>query len=304
MAEFILEVSGVSKKFSGKTVLNEVSLKIPRSSAFGLIGRNGAGKTTFIKLVLGFLRPSAGSINFIRVRPGDNFSGIGYLPEFQDYHPLFTGREYLMCLAEISGMTHAAAVSKTDEMLKLTGMEGVSADRRMAYYSKGMLQKIGIAQALLHSPEFIILDEPFSGLDPFAQKELRDIIFGLKKNGKTILICSHILSHLEKICDNVALIHKGRIICSGDMASLLVKNGRYKLLINNAPADITSELIKNGNLMQSAGEGYIIEEKKPGDKETVLKMLIESGAFIDGLVEVRDTLDDYFNSAVSSRKGD
>ncbi|HOD39615.1 MAG TPA: ABC transporter ATP-binding protein [Candidatus Wallbacteria bacterium] len=302
--ELILEASGVSKKFGGKTALDEVSFNIPRGSTFGIIGRNGAGKTTLIKLILGFLRPTNGKLRVIGGRPGDNFARIGYLPEFPNYHPLFTGREYILYLAEMSGLKSEAAASRTQELLEMTAMAGEASGRRMANYSKGMLQKIGIAQALLNSPEFVVLDEPFSGLDPFAQKELRDIISTLKSGGATILICSHILSHLEKICDAVAVIHKGRIIRHGGMASLLVSRGRYRLSIDNAPARLIADLIEKCGLAPTADGAYIVEEKSPGGKEAILKALIDSGAFINGLSEARMTLDEFFNSTVSGREGE
>jgi len=302
--ESALEASGVSKRFGGKTALEDVSFNVARNSAFGVIGRNGAGKTTLIKLILGFLRPTAGRLAVMGGLPGEKFAGIGFLPEFPDYHPLFTGREYLYYLAEMSGLERSAAAARVEQLLELTSAAGDSADRLMAHYSKGMLQKIGIAQALLNSPEFVVLDEPFSGLDPFAQKELRDIIVRLKNTGATILICSHILSHLEKICDGVAVIHKGRIIRHGDMASLLVSRGRYILFVDNAPEALMRGLIDKRELSPAPGGGYIVEEKYPGGKEALLKTLIDSGAAINGLAEARATLEDYFNSAVSAREED
>ncbi|HOT74203.1 MAG TPA: ABC transporter ATP-binding protein [Candidatus Wallbacteria bacterium] len=302
--ELVLEASEVSKKFGGKIALDGVSFNVPRGSTFGIIGRNGAGKTTLIKLILGFLRPTDGKLKVIGGRPGENFARIGYLPEFSNYHPLFTGREYIMYLAEMSGLKSHAAASRTEELLEMTSMAGEASNRRMANYSKGMLQKIGIAQALLNFPEFVVLDEPFSGLDPFAQKELRDIIASLKNKGATVLICSHILSHLEKICDAVAVINKGRIIRHGDMASLLVSRGRYRLQVDKAPARLLGDLIEKRDLAPADDGAYIIEEKIPGGKEAILKTLIDSGASINGLAEARKTLDEFFNSAVSGRDGE
>ncbi len=299
--ELALEAAGVSKKFNNKTALADISFGVPRGSAFGIIGRNGAGKTTLIKLILGFLRPSGGSLSVIGGKPGEFYSKIGYLPEYPDYHLSFTGREYLKYLAGVSGMNGAAAAAKVSELLEMTGMS-YGADRRMAHYSKGMLQKIGIAQALMTSPEFVILDEPFSGLDPFAQKELCDIMAALKTQNKTLLICSHILAHLEKICCGFAIIHRGRIIRHGETSSMLVTRGRYRLSVENAGAAVVEELKEKHGLSKAEDGGYILEEKKKGDKEAVLKKLIESGALINALGESKETLDDYFNSVVSPRE--
>jgi ABC-type multidrug transport system ATPase subunit len=301
--EFALEAAGVSKKFNNKTALADISFGIPRGSAFGIIGRNGAGKTTLIKLILGFLRPSCGTLRVIGGAPGEFYSKIGYLPEYPDYHLSFTGREYLKYLAGVSGMNGAAAAAKVSELLEMTGMSD-GADRRMAHYSKGMLQKIGIAQALMTSPEFVILDEPFSGLDPFAQKELCDIMAALKAQNKTLLICSHILAHLEKICDGFAIIHRGSIIRHGETSSMLVTRGRYRLSFENAGAALVKELEEKHGLSKADDGAYILEEKKKGDKEAVLKRLIESGAVINALGESKETLDDYFNSVVSPREAE
>jgi len=218
--ELALEAAGVTKKFNNKTALADISFGIPRGSAFGIIGRNGAGKTTLIKLILGFLRPSGGSLSVIGGKPGEFYSKIGYLPEYPDYHLSFAGREYLKYLAGMSGMNGAAAAAKVSELLELTGMSD-GADRRMAHYSKGMLQKIGIAQALMTSPEFVILDEPFSGIDPIVVAEAQEIIKDLKARGLGILLTDHNVRETLSITDRAYLIADGRILVSGSADDLI-----------------------------------------------------------------------------------
>jgi len=296
--EYALELNDVTKKFNGRSALENVSFSVPSDSIYGIIGRNGSGKTTLIRLILGFLRPCRGSIQIMGRQYGASCTKIGYLPEFPDYHLLFTGREYLTYLAGLCGMAGSSAAAKVSELLEATGMTG-AAERRMAHYSKGMLQKIGIAQALISSSELVILDEPFSGLDPFAQKELCDIIAGLRAFNKTVLICSHILAHLEKICGSVALIHGGHIIRQGQTSSLLRKRNNYIFDIEIADTKTLDSICREYGLGAAQGGVFVMSEKTPGDKEKVLKRLIESNARINAFYEVRESLDDYFNAAVA-----
>lgn len=299
---YILDASGVTKNFSGKMALREVELKIGAGETFGLIGRNGAGKTTFIKIVLGFLRQSSGEVSLFGERPGRFPGRAGYLPEQADYHATFTGREYLSYIAGFSGVEGQETERRVADLLALTGIEG-AADRVMSRYSKGMLQRLGIAQSMITSPEFLVLDEPFSGLDPSGQRDLCDMIVRLKSLGKTILVCSHILSHLEKVCDGVAIIDGGRIIRSGPVASLLLKKDRFRLEAENVGAGLFDSLRARFALERAGGGRFFFEERAKGDKESLLGTLVENGAVINELAPCRETLDDFFNGEVSKAEG-
>jgi len=300
--DFVLEAAAVTKKFAGRKALDEVELKIPAGQTFGIIGRNGAGKTTFIKIALGFLRQTSGEINLFGERPGRFPGRAGYLSEKSDYHITFTGREYLAYLAGFSGVEKKAVGGRVAELLSLTGIED-AADRIMSHYSKGMLQRLGIAQSMITAPDFLILDEPFSGLDPSGQRDLCEIILKLKALNKTILVCSHILSHLEKICDGVAIIHEGKIIRSGPIASLLVKKDRYRLEIENM-SDALFDALKSGFAMTRSGDRKIVfEERAKGEKEILLKSLIDKGVIINGLSAYKESLDDYFNLEITKTAG-
>lgn len=295
----VLEYTGVRKRFPQKEALSGVDLCVEEGGSLGIIGRNGAGKTTMIKLALGFLRPSEGAVRVFGEVPGAFPGRTGYLSETSEYHLVFTGREYLGHMAGISGIDIHEKNRLIPELLELTGMAD-GADRPMARYSKGMLQRIGIAQAMITSPDLLILDEPFSGLDPSGQRELCDIISNLRTMKKTIVVCSHILAHLEKVCGAVAVIHSGRVLRQGRIEDLLSKKGHFTIGIGNAKKDLIGSLAARYALAEREDGRFVFGEREPGEKERLLKELIDGGASIDELAPSRESLDDFFELAIAA----
>lgn len=214
----ILEISHLRKTFGLKNVINNLNFCVPEHSVFGFIGKNGAGKTTTMKIVLGLLKSDEGEIfiNGEKVFYGQNTTNryIGYLPDVPEFYEFMTPGEYLNLCGQISGMCSDEIRKKSDELLSLTGL--AAENKRIRGFSRGMKQRLGIAQALLGSPKLLICDEPTSALDPMGRKEILDILSSVKTH-TTVLFSTHILSDVERICDHIAFVHKGNIALSGTM---------------------------------------------------------------------------------------
>lgn len=212
----ILELSCVSKRFGSKEVLREVSFAVPEKCIFGFIGRNGAGKTTTMKSILGLIKIDSGEITLCgeRVAYGQNHTNrhIGYLPDVPEFYSYMTAREYLRLCGEVTGMKADDIKSRSLELLELVGL--ANEKHRIKGYSRGMKQRLGIAQALINRPKLLICDEPTSALDPVGRKEILDILFAAKDQ-TSVLFSTHILSDVEKISDRIALLEGGSIVISG-----------------------------------------------------------------------------------------
>jgi ABC-2 type transport system ATP-binding protein len=203
------------KSHLGKTTftrgIEDVSFEIKRGEIFGLLGLNGSGKTTTIKLILGLLRPTSGGVSVLEknVPSNDALRQIGYLPEAPYFYRYLTAKEIMMFYAKLSGV--GSAEKRAEEVLYRVGLEKWK-NKKISELSKGMAQRIGIAQSLVHDPEILIYDEPVSGLDPLAVQEMRGMILNLKAKGKTVFLSSHLISEVEKVCDRVGILVKGKLV--------------------------------------------------------------------------------------------
>ena len=198
--------------------LKQCNLEIYKGETFGLLGPNGAGKTTLLKLLLGIIRPTAGGATLMGEPAGDGETKakIGYLPENPYFYDYLTGWEFLSYTAGLFGITGKAKKQRIAELLDLVQLDRRSATKKqMRRYSKGMLQRVGMAQALINDPEIVFLDEPMSGLDPTGRYQVREIILSLKEQGKTLFFNSHVLSDVEMICDRIAILDQGELVCIG-----------------------------------------------------------------------------------------
>lgn len=221
-----LAVNALQKSFGTKEVLKGVSFSVPEQCVFGFIGCNGAGKTTTMKAVLGLLKPDGGEI-FVcgeKVGYGNTKTNrfVGYLPDVPEFYGYMTAKEYLKLCADITGIPKAQQKERIEELLTLVGLQNEK--HRIHGYSRGMKQRLGIAQALLHKPKLLICDEPTSALDPEGRKEILDILSAAKKE-TTVLFSTHILSDVERICDRVAMLHDGQIVLNGTMEELHERKG-------------------------------------------------------------------------------
>jgi len=286
----IIEIIKVNKSFD-KQVLVDINFSLLEGQTLGLIGKNGAGKTTLIKIILGFLKANQGEVRVFGLEPRKAAGTIGYLPEHPNYHLLLTGRDYLKYLGMISGVKNLT--ERLRYILDLVGMTE-NASRRMNRYSKGMLQRIGLAQAILLNPGLLILDEPLTGLDPSGQKDLRDVIIELQGQGKSILLCSHLLNEVEKVCTDIAIIHQGKIISQGGIDRLLVNENLFELKVSGMSEEAMRQIQEEYKIIETREGSYIYDEKNSGEKEIVLKRLIDLGGAINELKQFKKTLEEYF----------
>ncbi|MDX2111950.1 MAG: ABC transporter ATP-binding protein [Verrucomicrobiota bacterium] len=223
--------------------VDAISLSIHSGEIFGLLGPNGSGKSTTLKILLGLLRPSAGTAKIFG-KTGDTRgarANIGYLPESPHFYRFLTGRELLEFYGRLSGVPAEHLDKRVKEVLFIVKLEH-SANRTLASYSKGMLQRIGLASAIIHDPALIILDEPTAGMDPEGVNDVGDIILELKRRDKTIILCSHALTEVEKLCDRVAIMHRGRILCEGTLDTLLSHGSEVQLHLSALPQSLESAI--------------------------------------------------------------
>ena len=216
-----LKIENLHKSFGKNTIINGLSMSIPENTIFGFLGKNGAGKTTTMKMILGFLKKDEGSIEVFgeEVSFGQSKTNrfIGYLPDVPEFYGYMTAKEYLNLCGSITGLSKNEIKNKSEELLELVGLRDVN--KRISGYSRGMKQRLGIAQALLNSPKLLICDEPTSALDPLGRKEILDIILKIK-DSTTVIFSTHILSDVEAICDHVVVLDKGKNVLEGSIDEL------------------------------------------------------------------------------------
>lgn len=241
----MLTLSHIAKRFGEKQVLRDVSFSVPEHTVFGFVGQNGAGKTTAMKLILGLLTSDSGEItvNGMRVHYGNTQTNrfVGYLPDVPEFYSYMTPAEYLRFCGKITGMPSKEIKGRCEELLRLVGLE--KEDRRIKGFSRGMKQRLGIAQALFGRPKLLICDEPTSALDPAGRKELLDILVNAKEQ-TTVLFSTHILSDVEHICDEIAFLHDGRIVLQGSLEEV-------RKIKTTAAAELELERLEDSQTLSS-----------------------------------------------------
>lgn len=244
-----LELRGVVKDFAvglrgmKLRAVDHLDLRVEAGQVYGLLGPNGSGKSTTIKMVLGLLEPTAGECQVFGV-PSARVEArreVGYLPESPYFYRHLNGRELVRFYARMCGLARERLAGRVEEALDVVGMTEAAA-RRVGTYSKGMLQRIGLAQALVHDPQLLILDEPTAGVDPVGSAAISDLILRLKAQGKTVVITSHLLGQIEDICDRVAILDRGRLILEGAVQELVGRGDRQALVVDALPAAELAEL--------------------------------------------------------------
>lgn len=228
----ILEVKNLKKSFNGHAVIKDLSFQVPEHSVFGFLGENGAGKTTTMKMILGLLQPDDGEIRIAgnKVSYGETNTNrmIGYLPDVPEFYSYMRAKEYLKLCGEVSGMTVKKIQDKSGELLEIVGLKDVK--QKIGGYSRGMKQRLGIAQALLNDPRLLLCDEPTSALDPVGRKEILDIL-SVVKSQMTVVFSTHILSDVERICDRVAVLHDGKLALCGGLEELKSGHKRDEMIL-------------------------------------------------------------------------
>ncbi|NHM29354.1 ABC transporter ATP-binding protein [Neobacillus terrae] len=247
----LVEVSGLKKSFHGTEVIKGLDFSLERGKCIALLGPNGAGKTTTLRMLSGLMKPTSGSISFSNYGKGEDIRHlIGYLPQFPVYFDWMTAKEFLQYVGRLAGLSSREAKGRTMELLKRVGIEEAT-NRRIAKFSGGMKQRLGIAQALIHRPLLLMLDEPVSALDPFGRREVLELLEELKKE-TTILFSTHILNDAEEVCDKILFLHKGRIVESGTMEELMYRYTEAKIDFSfNQKADKYETLFAASPLVNS-----------------------------------------------------
>ena len=288
-----MKVNFVPKK---TCALIDLDLEVQHGEIFGLLGPNGAGKTTSIKILMSLIYPTKGKA-WILNKPLDDVSmktKLGYLPENPYFYDYLKGWEFLDFYGQLYGLNKPERLKRTKELLKIVGIE-YAANLPLKGYSKGMLQRIGLAQTLLNNPTVVILDEPLGGLDPFGRKEMRDIILSLKEKGVTVFFSSHILSDVETICDRVAILYKGRLKALGKLGELLsAKINEWEITAEGLEESKISDLKPHIKKLITQGKEIFIVLDKPDILPTVLDRINRENARLVSLVPRKETLEEYF----------
>jgi len=274
--------------------VRDVSLAVHEGEIFGFVGPNGAGKTTTIKMLMGLIFPTSGRA-FIFDAPipsADAKRRIGYLPENPSYYEFLTGREALRFFGALSGVAKAALEARCDELLGLVGLSD-AADRQIRKYSKGMQQRLGIAQALVGDPAFVVLDEPMSGLDPIGRKEVRDLILELKRRGKTVFFSTHILPDVEALADRVGVILGGKLRDVGRLHDLLSPRVQSVEAVVDAPGR-AREPLAGGRLLSQEGDRLGLSFPDLETANAAVAAVLAAGGALVSLAPHRETLEDFF----------
>jgi len=300
-----IETTSLSKvyvsSFGKKRVraLNELSLSINKGTIFGLLGPNGAGKTTLVKLLLQIIFPTFGSAKML----GEDISNyklkksIGYLPENHKYPSYLKGSEVLRFFGKLSGINGSNLDKKIDELLELVKLSKWKKTKVKAY-SKGMMQRLGLAQALINDPELIFLDEPTDGVDPIGRKEIRDILVELKSREKTIFLNSHLLSEVELITDRVGILNKGKLLREGTVKELTEKKEEYKLVIENIPENIELD-----NATKQSDDSYLLKVTDIAELNRIIDDIRSRGVLLKEIVPLKSTLEEMFISLINESEG-
>jgi ABC-2 type transport system ATP-binding protein len=304
-SEYAIETSDLAKIYRSRWRRREVravdgiSLQVPRGTIFGLLGPNGAGKTTFVKMLLSAVHPTRGSALIFGRDAGEPEARrpIGYLPENHRFPTYFTGSGMLDFYAALSGMESAERRKRIPEMLELVGLDqwgGV----RIGKYSKGMLQRLGLAQAVIHTPSMLILDEPTDGVDPVGRRQIREVLTRFEAQGVTIFINSHLLVEVETFCREVAILDKGKVALSGKMQDLTAGKG-YRLTLTEAPEALLVELRAKATSMASRNGFVDFQFATRHLANEAVDLLRAQHCEIESLAPTTSTLEDVFVRTVA-----
>jgi ABC-2 type transport system ATP-binding protein len=293
-----IETVALSKSYGGYLAVEGLNMVVPRGEVFGFLGPNGAGKTTTIMMLLGNIRPTSGRGTLLGQPIGDIGvrRHVGFLPEKFQFHDFLTATEFLQLHGKLAGMSAAARARRIPEVLERVGL----ADRarsRIREFSKGMQQRVGLAQAILHEPDLVILDEPTSALDPLGRRDVRDIVTELRGQGKTVLLNSHLLSEIEMTCDRVAIIRKGKVATQGTMEELLAFSSMVEVEVRDmndaamaAVRQVTTKL-KLDRVPITRFTAWVTGEEAIPE---LAQAIVANGAKLLALIPKRETLEELF----------
>jgi len=287
------------------TAVDGVSLTLERGEIFGLLGPNGAGKTSTIKMILGLTRPTRGLIRIEGRDPWDPDARrkLGYLPENPCFYDHLNAMEYLELVGSLFGIRAKTRRARAEALLQRLGLSA-HARKPLRKFSKGMTQRVGIAQALLNEPNFLVLDEPMSGLDPIGRSDVKQLLREERERGTTILMTSHVLAETESLCDRVAILHAGRVLEVGTVKGLLSSVVEWEIGLESLPADRALALRAQGHRADAVGARWVVRVGSESALQGILRELVGAGIKIDSVEPRRESLEDHFVRALgASREG-
>jgi ABC-2 type transport system ATP-binding protein len=302
VSDTVLRVTGLAKTFrkpfTGRRVeaVRGVSFDVRRGEIFGFLGPNGAGKTTTIKMLMGLIAPTAGTMEILGVRAPDPdvMARVGFLPESPYIYPYLSPREFVTLCGRLSGLGGDKLRDGVTRVIERVGMT-YAIDRAVAALSKGMLQRVALAAALVHDPELLVLDEPMSGLDPVGRKEVRDLIVEEKQRGRTVFFSSHILSDVEMLCDRVCILRRGEVVVSGDLREILeAGKRRSEITIGGASPALREALSAQAHAVRAVGDRLVMEVEGDAAVRDVVTKALAEGARLESVTPKRETLEDVF----------
>lgn len=300
MSDQAISISNLHKAYGALHVLKGITLQVQRGEVFGLLGPNGTGKTTLTHTILGLLKPDNGTV---RVFGTDDLlrlsTRIGYLPERPRYHTQFTGREYLKTLGRLSNLGGTKLLDRVDAVIELVGLSQ-AAERRVGTYSKGMLQRIGIAQAVLHEPDLLIVDEPASGLDPGGQREMALLLRALSEAGHTIFLCTHQLTDVARLCDRIGVLVHGRVEHTTSLADLHAQGHSATITVTDLPRETAKRLDQLGPQVRYDRVSVTLFPTSDELLAGVLRILLDDEVVVRAVVPEADALEQFYLNAVQN----
>jgi ABC-2 type transport system ATP-binding protein len=303
----VIEINGLTKDYDvgfwrkrKVRALDGLDLAVSRGQIFGFIGGNGAGKTTTIKILMSLLFSDAGSAKILGRDISDRsmHSRIGYCPENPYFYDYLSASELMLYFGRLAGLSITEAKVKRDSLLDLVGIEERDRGRQLRKYSKGMLQRVGIAQALIGEPEVVFLDEPMSGLDPIGRRDVRNLVASLRAKGVTVFMSTHILSDIEALCENVAIMRKGRLAATGKLSELLGsgEGDRFEICVKQIGADTVTRIATGvGAEFSVIAEGAIFTARGEQSVLKIINSVNEAGGSLVSVTPVRQSLEQLFS---------
>lgn len=297
--EMPLKMVGVSKWFGNFRAVCDLDFDVPKGSIVGFLGPNGAGKSTSLRMALGVLSPDRGEVSLLGQRPNlESLKRVGFLPEERGLYKKMSARQIITYFARLKGLSHGDAKARADELLEKMGLSEF-ARSRVTKLSKGMAQKVQILSALAHRPEFLILDEPFSGLDPVNQQALEDLIVEEHKRGATIIFSTHVMEHAERLCEKIVMMARGRKVFEGTLDDAFTALGRGVHIGVSDGFDLGAAIASAGFDAGRDGDHWRISLKPAQSAQDALRAAIDAGAPITSFTPEEARLRDVFVSLVS-----
>jgi len=290
-----IATSGLRKAYGARVALHDLTLRVQPGEVFGFLGPNGAGKTTAMKILLGLVRPSGGEALVFGRPPAEPAARrrVGYLPEHFRFQEWATGDELLDFHGRLAGMVAAERAERIPELLERVGLAGRGGER-VRRYSKGMTQRLGLALALLHRPDLVLLDEPTSALDPVGRREVRELVRELADAGVTVFLNSHLLTEVEAVCDRVAIVSQGRVVASGPLDDLAGAVTQLRVLADRVDRQLLALLGRHGEVARVEGTAVTLAVDSLDVAPELARLLVTSGYRLYGLVPVQRSLEDIF----------